>query len=124
MLRLTFKRNCVKRQYFRISLAVCLICAGAARAGEDLTVAPNEPAAGLSQAEWSRNWWQWAGSFDQDQSPIADRTGALCNAKQDGPVWFLAGTYGTRRTVRTCKVPSGKYLFFPRVKQPARAAML
>jgi hypothetical protein len=28
-------------------------------------------------------------------------------------VWFLAGTYGTRRTVRRCTVPRGKYLFFP-----------
>jgi hypothetical protein len=33
--------------------------------------------------------------------------------KQKGPVWFLAGTYEIRRTVRTCRVPRGKYLFFP-----------
>lgn len=25
----------------------------------------------------------------------------------------MAGTYGTHRTVRTCKIPSGKHLFFP-----------
>lgn len=67
----------------------------------------------MSQAEWSRAWWQWAGSFDRDDSPVGDQTGALCASKQSGPVWFLAGTYGTHRTVRTCKIPQGKYVFFP-----------
>ena len=46
---------------------------------------------------------------------MADTTGKLCHLKQDGPVWFLAGTYGTKRTIRTCEVPRGKYLFFPLV---------
>ena len=32
---------------------------------------------------------------------------------QSGPVWFLADTYGTKRTIRTCTVPRGKHLFFP-----------
>jgi hypothetical protein len=82
---------------------------------DDLTVPPKIPVAGLSQAEWSRAWWQWAGSFERNESPIADGSGALCGSKQNGPVWFLAGTYGTRRTIRTCKMPRGKYLFFPLV---------
>ena len=30
-------------------------------------------------------------------------------------MWFLAGTYDTGRTIRTCRVPRGKYLFFPLV---------
>lgn len=77
------------------------------------TVPPNQSVNGLSQAEWSRAWWQWAASFDRRASPVSDRTGALCALKQSGPVWFLAGTYGTQRTIRTCKVPHGKYLFFP-----------
>jgi hypothetical protein len=66
-----------------------------------------------SRANWSKAWWQWAGSFDPRKSPIADPTGENCHLKQNGPVWFLAGTYGTRRTMRTCRVPSDKYLFFP-----------
>jgi len=82
---------------------------------DELTVPPMDPIAGRSQAEWSRAWWQWAGSFDRNESPIADRSGALCGSKQKGPVWFLAGTYGTRRTIRTCTVPRGMYLFFPLV---------
>ena len=84
-----------------------------ALAAEPLLVAPEASVAGLSQEDWSRAWWQWAWSFDDIDSPVADRTGALCAGKQRGSVWFLAGTYGTRRTVRTCTVPRGKHLFFP-----------
>jgi hypothetical protein len=76
-------------------------------------VPPTEKIAGHTQADWSRSWWQWAASFDDADSPIADKTGLHCQLKQSGPVWFLAGTYGTKRTIRSCTVPAGKYLFFP-----------
>ena len=91
---------------------LALQCLSAA-ATEPVLVPPEESVAGTSQSEWSRLWWQWAGSFEQSESPIADRTGEFCASKQSGDVWFLAGTYGTRRTVRTCSVPREKYLFFP-----------
>jgi len=78
-----------------------------------MAVPPTEAVANTSQADWSRAWWQWAGSFNRAESPVADRSGENCHLKQNGPVWFLAGTYGTQRTIRTCKVPRGKYLFFP-----------
>jgi len=84
-----------------------------AHAASEPTVPPTQSVEDQSQAEWSKVWWQWAASFDQSESPITDQTGELCGAKQSGPVWFLAGTYGTHRTVRLCKVPKGKYLFFP-----------
>lgn len=58
-------------------------------------------------------WWQWAASFDYEKSPVADRTGELCAAGQDGPVWFLAGVYGSAPVKRSCEVPAGKWLFFP-----------
>ncbi len=77
-------------------------------------VLPNdELVAGATQEEWSRRWWQWAMSFSNERSPVADRTGANCSNGQAGSVWFLAGTYGTRRTERTCRVPQGRTLFFP-----------
>jgi hypothetical protein len=79
----------------------------------DIAVPPSEGVAGMSQAAWSEAWWQWAGSFEQGDSPVADRTGASCQLKQKAQVWFLAGTYGTRRTTRTCKVPRDTFLFFP-----------
>jgi hypothetical protein len=77
------------------------------------TVPPGTSVDGVSQAEWSRAWWQWAGSFERNESPVADQTGALCGRGQSGPVWFLAGTYGTHRTTRACRAPRGKHLFFP-----------
>lgn len=94
-------------------IAAQFAVASASLAQEDLAVPPDQPVADISQADWSKAWWQWAGSFDFADSPVADRTGRNCHLKQRGPVWFLAGTYGTARTIRTCKVPRDKYLFFP-----------
>ena len=99
------------RHHFLLALA--LLHGTLSYAAEPLLTSPDESIGGISQSEWSRRWWQWAGSFEQSESPIADRTGELCASKQSGDVWFLAGTYGTRRTVRTCTVPRGKHLFFP-----------
>lgn len=81
--------------------------------GDSPLLAPDAVVGGLTQAQWSQRWWEWAGSFEYQDSPVADRTGANCAAGQSGDVWFLAGTYGTQRTVRTCRVPAGKHLFFP-----------
>ncbi len=94
-------------------LAALLIVHSASPAADAQLVPPDQPVAGLRQDEWSRAWWQWAASFAHEDSPVADRTGEHCAARQSGDVWFLAGTYGTRRTVRTCTVPAGKHLFFP-----------
>jgi hypothetical protein len=68
---------------------------------------------GISQSELTNRWWQWAGSFEYADSPVSDATGERCGAGQEGPVWFLAGTYGSMPAKRTCKVPADKYLFFP-----------
>jgi len=82
-------------------------------AQSSVLLAATEQVSNVSQAEWSKRWWQWAASFDRTDSPVSDQTGALCAEKQSGSVWFLAGTYGTHRTIRECTVPRGKYLFFP-----------
>lgn len=76
---------------------------------------PATPVSDVTQTEWSQRWWQWAGGFEQSESPISDMSGAKCQAGQQGKVWFLAGTYGSRRVERTCKIPAGRYLFFPLV---------
>ncbi len=89
------------------------LASGLAYAAESELLPPTEPVAQRSQLDWSVLWWKWAASFEREDSPIADRTGANCTFKQGESVWFLAGTYGTKRTVRTCTVPEGKYLFFP-----------
>lgn len=100
-------------QAIRAIVLSCLLGASLSHAQPQQLVAPSASVGGMSQEDWSRAWWQWAGSFSSQESPIADRTGELCGEKQKGPVWFLAGTYGTLRTVRTCRVPKGKHLFFP-----------
>lgn len=61
----------------------------------------------------SPRWWQWADSFEYPDSPVSDSTGERCGAGQEGPVWFLAGTYGSAHVRRTCHVPAGKHLLFP-----------
>lgn len=83
---------------------------------------PDEQVGWVTQGEWSRRWWEWALSFSNDISPVADRTGAQCGNRQAGDVFFLAGTYGTARTVRTCRVPADKYLFFPLINYVVKQA--
>lgn len=92
-----------------------------ARAADTGLVPPNESIDGASQAIWSQRWWEWAGSFPYELSPVADKTGDLCASNQSGEVWFLAGTYGTQRAIRTCHVPRDKYLFFPLINYLASA---
>ncbi|MCV2362698.1 hypothetical protein LNV23_04445 [Paucibacter sp. DJ1R-11] len=96
-----------------IFLFSALIAVTLVQAQTPAVVPPQDLVHNMTQAEWSRAWWQWAGSFQRKDSPVGDRTGALCDRGQGGPVWFLAGTYGSHRAIRDCKVPSGKYLFFP-----------
>lgn len=67
-----------------------------------------------TQEMWSARWWMWAASFD-GAGPVTDTTGDLCGMRQEGEVFFLAGTYEHGPIQRTCKVPAGKHLFFPLV---------
>ena len=106
----------MRRMKLRRLLPLMILASTALPALADDTLLPSDQAvAGVSQQQWSRRWWQWAMSFDRDESPVADRTGALCASGQQGPVWFLAGAFGTHRVLRECTVPAGRYLFFPLV---------
>ena len=93
--------------------AIALVLPLQCLAQSAIAVSPKDGVGGMSQEDWSKAWWQWAASFDGPDSPVADRTGVNCHLKQSGAVWFLAGTYGTQRTIRTCKIPRDKFLFFP-----------
>ena len=66
-----------------------------------------------SQVEWSESYLQWIAAFPRGSSPVSDTTGALCDAKQQGDVWFLATSDGTGPVTRACTVPVGKTLFVP-----------
>ena len=102
-----------------LAASLLLVAAQAASAQTAPLIAPSQPIAGASQEEWSKRWWRWALSFDDDDSPVTDPDGSQCAAGQSGPVWYMAGTYGTARTIRSCQVPAGKTLFFPLVNELA-----
>jgi hypothetical protein len=99
---------------FVLLLTLCSAKSVAAQQAPPL-IPPTKSIAGASQEEWSKRWWRWALSFDDDEGPVADRDGRYCAEGQSGPVWFLAGSYGSARTIRNCHVPAGKTLFFPLV---------
>jgi hypothetical protein len=80
--------------------------------GNRLTFDSSETPFGKSWEEWTAEWWRWALSLPRDQNPITDTTGEHASHNQDGPVWFLAGTFGGLLE-RTCGIPAGKAIFFP-----------
>jgi hypothetical protein len=64
--------------------------------------------------EWTANWWQWLLSIPTYDNPITETINGCCEAKQSGPVWFLASTMDDNKTViRKCTVPSDKALLIP-----------
>ncbi|MBI4815061.1 MAG: hypothetical protein HY791_02310 [Deltaproteobacteria bacterium] len=75
-------------------------------------LAPQLKEAGKTYEQWSAEWWQWAMKIPAATNPVLDSTGANCGVGQKGPVWFLAGTFGTTET-RSCNIPINKFLFFP-----------
>jgi hypothetical protein len=64
----------------------------------------------------AREWMRWAMEMPYSTGPIADTTGDDCAMGQEGPVWFLAGTYGGPVT-RHCTIPAGKELYFPLINR-------
>ena len=64
-------------------------------------------------AMWSARWWTWASSPQHGAPAVRDREGPRCNDGQEGEVFFLAGSFGGAPVHRTCRVPAGKFLFFP-----------
>ena len=74
---------------------------------------PEDMVDGRKVSEYVNRWWQWTYTMPEDQSPVHDLTGAHCDAKQEGEVWFLAGGYGSSTITRSCVIPEGRYIFFP-----------
>ena len=73
---------------------------------------PHASSHGATLGEWAARWWQWALGVPADRNPLTDATGEFCGEDQSGPVWFVAGTFGTS-VERSCTVPTGKALFMP-----------
>ena len=110
--RTTMKIDRSKRCISAAFAVVLLLSSISARA-QSFIAAPESLPGGLSYQQWSAKWWQWLWSIPVSINPVFDTTGADCAVSQpSGPVWFLAGTFGTNVT-RTCSIPAGKRIFFP-----------
>lgn len=68
------------------------------------------PKATRTYEELSAQWWQWGLSLPVTGHPFLGCPNPS-DAGQAGPVWFLAGQFGTTECDIT--VPPGKRLFFP-----------
>ncbi len=66
----------------------------------------------MTYGEWSAAWWSWAVGIPAATNPILDETGEFGDIDQEGPVFFLAGSFGTT-VERELTVPADKMLFFP-----------
>jgi hypothetical protein len=70
---------------------------------------------GKSWTEWTIDWWKWLLSIPLSENPANDGIGKNAGQKQNGAVWYLAGTKESTvgKVHRTCTVPSDKAIFFP-----------
>lgn len=73
---------------------------------------PAPIAYGKSIAKWAELWTTWILSIPKTCNPAADVTGEHWHINQNGPVLFLAGTFGGFAK-RKCTIPDGKGIFFP-----------
>jgi len=56
----------------------------------------------------------WVLSIPKADNPGNDKTGISSTLKQEGPVWFLVGTFENMQVAeRTCHIPIGKAILFP-----------
>jgi PEP-CTERM motif len=78
-------------------------------------LAPGSTYAGKTVGEWSAEWWKYILSVPADQNPALDPTGVNANINQQGPVFFLAGTFDGTSVTRDITIPADKALLFPLV---------
>lgn len=77
-----------------------------------LVFSANSKPYNLTYGEWTARWWQWGYSIPKNINPAYDNTGKNCAQKQNGQVWFLAGTFG-HSVNRACTIPTGKSILLP-----------
>jgi hypothetical protein len=67
---------------------------------------------GRTMEQWVEYWIKWALSIPTKDNPAADESGKHCAQNQEGPAWFLAGTFGGVAR-RKCTIPVRKGILFP-----------
>jgi hypothetical protein len=81
---------------------------------------PKDRPYGLTYGEWTAKWWQWALSLPKQVNPVLDDNGRFAHVGQNGPVWFIAGTFGENKLPRrTCTIPFNKAVLFPVINYEA-----
>ncbi len=73
---------------------------------------PHEHPLGRSQAEWGVEWVKYLFSFNCENFPLISTTRENFELNQNGPVYFLVGSFGGK-VERSVKLPAGKAVFFP-----------
>lgn len=69
---------------------------------------------GISFGQWTVKWWKWLLSCPSPVNPAEDKNGTNSGLNQQGPVWFLAGTFGENIIpVRDCIIPHDRCILFP-----------
>lgn len=95
-------------------MAACALAfaAWAAAVGADERPTPlDSRVEGMDRSQLTTRWWQWAMALPVE--PQHDPDGRACALGQQGNVWFLAGTDGTRPVQRRCALPTGLHLLVP-----------
>lgn len=77
---------------------------------------------GRGYEDHARLWWQWVMRRSEGMRAYHDPDGAQCGLDQSGDVWYLAGTAGTERVRRHCRIPEGTHLFLPAIASLSHAA--
>ena len=73
---------------------------------------------GKTMGQWGGEWWRWIWQGAATNHPALDPTGDSCGVDQQGPVFYLAGTFGGAAT-RTCTIPHGKLVLVPIIASSA-----
>lgn len=68
---------------------------------------------GRTYGEWSKAWWTWALSLEDDGHPVLSEGEVDCSVGQRRKVWYLAGTAGGDPVLRNCNVKRGRSLLYP-----------
>jgi hypothetical protein len=99
------------KKLWRSIIAVAGLLATAASAQADnRIVEPGEVFAGRSHHELVSEWTNWFAASPIATHPAFDPDGRFCDLNQQGPVWFLTGTF-EGIAERTCEIPAGKAIF-------------
>jgi hypothetical protein len=74
---------------------------------------PDDKVFGDTIAEWTEEWWTWVLQNPLDGNPQFDTTGESAGLNNDGPVFFVAATFGGDPVTRSFEVPDDTPILVP-----------